>query len=69
MRRLFTFVAALALLLVLAAPALAVAGSGGAGEEFGQHHADHAQQMTGFTGDTNPGVHHQGFSGWPGHTE
>ncbi len=37
----------------------------GAGEAFGFHHAEHAQQgMIG--GDTNPGVH-EGVSGWMGH--
>ena len=66
MRRLFTLVAVLALTLAIAAPALAGTGAGGAGSDFGQHHATHAQEMGGFTGDMNPGAMHQGFSGWMG---
>jgi hypothetical protein len=54
------------LTLTLAAPALAVDGSDGSGRDFGRHHADMAVEMQGFTGEMNPGVHHQGFSGWPG---
>lgn len=53
------------LALAVAAPAFA-AGSAGAGKDFGQHHATHAQEMGGFTGAENPGVMHQGFSGWTG---
>lgn len=53
------------LALSLAAPALAVNGSGGAGAAFGAHHATHAQEMTGFTADMNPGTH-TGFAGWTG---
>ena len=66
MRRIVTILAALALTLLPAAPALAVTGADGAGEAFGQHHAAHAQEMGGFTGSTNPGVMHRGFSGWMG---
>jgi hypothetical protein len=56
--------------LALAAPALAVdTGAGGAGRDFGQHHAMHAQEMGGFTGQENPGVMHQGFAGWAEHME
>ena len=67
MRRVLTTAfATLVLTLALAAPALAVDGSGGAGREFGLHHAGMARDMTGLTGQMNPGVHHQGFSGWPG---
>lgn len=61
---------ALALVLTVAAPAFAATGSGGAGRDFGQHHATHAQDMGGFTGignadpePMNPGMH-RGFSGW-----
>jgi len=66
MKSIFTIVATLVLTLVLAAPALAATGADGAGQDFGQHHATHAQEMGGFTGDMNPGVMHQGFSGWMG---
>ncbi len=69
-RTLLTLVAAALLVLALAAPALAVdTGAGGAGLEFGQHHATHAQEMGGFSGTENPGVMHQGFAGWAGHVE
>lgn len=53
------------LALSLAVPAFAVNGSGGAGAAFGDHHATHAQDMTGFTADMNPGIH-SGFAGWTG---
>lgn len=65
MRRFSTIVATLALTLALTAPALAATGAGGVGKAYGQHHATHAQEMGGFSGDMNPGVMHQGFSGWP----
>ena len=61
-----TIALALSLVLALAVPAFAADGSGGAGQEFGLHHADMAQEMGGFTGTDNPGVHHRGFSGWGG---
>jgi len=51
------------LALGMAAPTFAVTGADGAGSAFGQHHAAHAQEMTGFTGTENPGMH-QGFAGW-----
>lgn len=51
--------------LAVSAPAFAT-GAGGAGGDFGQHHAAMAQEMSGFTGTMNPGVMHQGFSGWTG---
>lgn len=58
-----TLMAAVAILsLSFAASAFAA----GAGVEFGQHHATHAQEMTGFTGAMNPGTH-QGFAGWMVH--
>ena len=66
MRRSFAvIVAVMALSLAVAAPAFAVNGSGGTGEDYGLHHAGMAQEMGGFTGTDNPGVHHEGFSGWP----
>jgi len=66
MRRFPTIVAALALTLAIAAPALAAIGARGAGRDYRQHHAAMAQETGGFTGDHNPGVVHQGFSGWMG---
>lgn len=66
MRGLFTLIVVLALTSALAAPALAATGAGGAGRDYGQHIAAHAQEMGGFTGNMNPGVMHQGFSGWTG---
>lgn len=66
MRGLFTLIVVLALTLALAAPALAATGAGGAGRGYGQHIAAHAQEMGGFTGNMNPGVMHQGLSGWTG---
>ncbi|MBI5231963.1 MAG: hypothetical protein HY876_07350 [Coriobacteriales bacterium] len=65
-RSLITIALALVLALSLAAPAFAATGAGGAGKSFGQHHAEMAREMGGFTGTENPGVHHQGFSGWEG---
>ena len=58
------FALTLILALSLAGPAVALTGAGGAGRVYGLHHATHAQEMGGFSGDTNPGVMHQGFSGW-----
>jgi hypothetical protein len=66
MKRIIVLVLAVVLLLALAAPAYAVPGAGGAGYEFGMHHAGHAQEMGGFDGDMNPGMH-RGFFGWTGH--
>lgn len=45
----------------LAAPAIAVE----PGSDYGRH-VVHCAQVMGFSGDHNPGVHHQGFAGWPG---
>ncbi len=53
------------MVLALAGPAFAT-GADKAGYEYGQHHAGHAREMGGFTGTTNPGVMHRGFSGWMG---
>lgn len=64
-KSLLTATMAFALLLALAAPAFAT-GAGGAGREFGKHHAAHATEMGGFTVEMNPGVMHRGFSGWKG---
>ena len=67
MKKTFAVVAlAAVLMLALAAPAFAGTGAGGAGRDFGQHHATHAQEMGGFTGTDNPGRMHKGFSGWTG---
>ncbi len=63
MKTLAVFALAAVLALALAAPAFAATGAGGAGAAFGQHHAMHAQEMGGFTGTENPGMH-QGFAGW-----
>ena len=69
-RTLLMLVVAFVLVLALAAPVLAVdTGAGGAGQDFGQHHATHAQEMCGFDGAENPGVMHQGFAGWAEHVE
>jgi hypothetical protein len=65
-KTLAVFALAAVLALALAAPAFAATGAGGAGRDFGQHHATHAQEMGGFTGAENPGVMHKGFSGWTG---
>lgn len=62
MRKLAFFAAVAALALSVAAPAFA-AGSGGAGRDFGQHHASHARMHGGFDVERNPGMH-QGFSNW-----
>ena len=66
MKRLTVLALAAMLSLAVAVPAFAATGADGAGREFGQHHATHAQEMGGFTGEMNPGVMHQGFSGWMG---
>ena len=65
MTRVAVFVFAAVLALAMAAPAFAAA-AGGAGRDFGEHHATHAQEMGGFTGAENPGVMHRGFAGWTG---
>ena len=65
MRKLLIWALAVALSLVMTAPAFAT-GADSAGYEYGQHHADHAREMGGFTGTMNPGVMHRGFSGWMG---
>ena len=64
MTRVAVFVFAAVLALAMAVPAFAT-GAGGAGRDFGQHHATHAQEMGGFTGTENPGMH-EGFAGWTG---
>ncbi|HSR25451.1 MAG TPA: hypothetical protein VLW53_17990 [Candidatus Eisenbacteria bacterium] len=47
--------------------ALADAPRGPTGREFGQHVAQCAHLMGGFTGAHNPGMH-RGFAGWDGMT-
>lgn len=64
--RLVIAAVALVLALSVAVPAFAVSGADGAGQDFGVHHATHAQDMGGFTGSENPGVMHRGFAGWTG---
>ena len=61
-----TVLAAAGLLLVPTA-ALAADASGGAGRDYGQHHAMMAQNGE-LGADMNPG-HHRGFSGWMMHEE
>lgn len=54
---------AAALLAVTAVPA-------GAEESSGRHFAEHVRMHAadmGFSGTQNPGVMHQGFSGWDAH--
>ena len=52
---------------VLALPATALAATGPTSGGFGEHVVA-CEQMMGFTGQHNPGMH-QGFSGWdPTHT-
>ena len=65
MKRISMFAVVAMLALAVAAPAFAT-GAGGAGKDFGQHHATHAQENGGFTAAENPGVMHRGFSGWIG---
>ena len=64
-RTLAVLALALVLVLALAAPAFAATGADGAGREFGLDHVSHHAREMGFSGTMNPGVHHQGFSGWP----
>lgn len=65
MKKITVFVLAAMLALAFAVPAFAT-GAAGAGRDFGQVHAAHAQgDPGGFTGTDNPGVLHKGFSGWP----
>ena len=49
--------------LLIASPVAAT----GTGAEYGAMVSEHARSHGGFTGDHNPGVMHQGFSGWSGH--
>ena len=60
--RLALAVGALLALLIGASP-VAAAGDGAA---FGACVAHHTTTVGGFSGDLNPGVMHQGFSGWTG---
>lgn len=65
MKRVLALASAVVLSLAIAAPALAIE-TQGTGRDFGQHHAQHAREMGGFTGTMNPGVMHRGFAGWMG---
>ncbi|MDO9108937.1 MAG: hypothetical protein Q7U89_08140 [Coriobacteriia bacterium] len=65
MNRILIFALTLVLALAMAVPAFAATGADGAGRDFGLHHAAHAQDMGGFSGTMNPGMH-RGFSGWMG---
>lgn len=68
MRIVFAILLAAAVVLVAAWPG--AADSGGEpneNAEYGQHVREHVQEMGGFTGEMNPGVHHQGKSGWEEH--
>ncbi len=67
MKRLALFTTALALMLSVALPAFAVTGAGGAGTDYSTHVVTHVQDMGGFSGAMNPGVMHQGFSGYTPH--
>lgn len=64
--RLVTMAAAGVIVITTSAgPALAV---DGAGRDYAEH-VRICQQEMGFSGTHNPGVMHQGFSGWdPAHT-
>lgn len=72
MRRTLTTLACLALTgAVLSGGAAAAAPGGAAGAAVAafSEHVRTCQQEMGFTGAHNPGVMHQGFSGWdPSHT-
>lgn len=58
MRKMVAMLAMTVVLAMSAAPAFAATG-----RDFGDHHADHAVEMTGFTGEHNPGTH-TGYAGW-----
>lgn len=63
MKTRLTVTAAAATAALLLVP---VAASAATGAEYGDQVSQHVTTQTGFTGDHNPGVHHQGFSGWDG---
>lgn len=68
MRIVFAIILTAAVILAAAWPG--AADSGGEpneNAEYGQHVREHVQEMGGFTGEMNPGVHHQGKSGWEEH--
>lgn len=56
----------LMIVMVLVIGSALPAFAGSAGSEYGLHHAGMAIENTGFTGEHNPGVMHQGFANWPG---
>ncbi len=66
MKKLGISTVAFVLALAVAAPAIAST-TDHTGNAYGQHHAEHAKAMGGFTGTMNPGVKHRGFSGWHEH--
>lgn len=67
-RMLLALLLVASLMVATAAPALADPGGvPNENAEYGQHVRHHAQEMGGFTGEMNPGVHHQGKSGWEEH--
>lgn len=66
MGKLATLAVVAVLVFAVASPAFATTAPIGNGRDFGEHHAEHAVDMGGFTGTMNPGVGYQGFSGWKG---
>lgn len=68
MRALLVLLVVTGMILSLGLPA--TADPGGildSNAEYGQHVREHVQEMGGFSGEMNPGVHHQGKSGWEEH--
>jgi hypothetical protein len=63
MKKIVTFAAAIVLVFALAAPAFAT-GADGAGRAYGAFHSGEARANGGFTGTSNPGLNHTGFSGF-----
>lgn len=59
-----TALTAIALTLV---PAVASAAADPAANDFGKQHVAHHAQQQHFDGDHNPGIMHQGKSGWAAH--
>lgn len=54
----------LGMVLGLAIPAAADVPDVNSATEYAECVVTHVQEMGGFTGAMNPGVHHEGFSGW-----
>lgn len=63
MKKSLIFIAATVLALALAVPAYA-SGADGAGRAYGAFHSGEARANGGFTGTSNPGLNHTGFSGY-----